>query len=301
MNNIKRYLVLCIAVLSLLCSCIQKETPDKKTTKIKDAYLGWDEVVSSFIKDYANIAFHFNTWLTSPDALKDSIEDQYFKLIKIRQKDAKSWTLEFSSVPIYRIEIVEGADLGTLGSLWKITAYNDQIKQAQQWRDPYDYYSEYKPLLFEEQEIIFYISHQSLNEWYLSLPQSAASNPDMYFLFRNNAATTPTDIFADNVSINGGGHLNFQTVYGLQNQIISLAFLTTTPLQAKEYKNSQYKNLQWLQGEITLEASSSGYSPWSSSISMQSQGEGYYYISIHYKSIEESWNFPETYTHHYWL
>ncbi len=248
--------------------------------------------MNNFLANYVNTAFHFNTWRLAPDHQKDSLEDRYFPLLKIKQETENRWTLRSGGTDLYVIEMTEGSDLTELGTLWTITASNFYFYYNP---DPYPYYTSQ---LFSTVQLKFVIEHQSPNEWHVSTGPYQLDIANINVILKNRDTTPATDILKNNFDIYPTGILSYHAdYYSNVKEKVELYFKTIEPLSAKLFANNAHC-LHWSRGKIALEAySEEKY--WSADITVKDCDKDNYTININYLGVDETWEFPESYEYVY--
>ncbi|MDR2980461.1 MAG: hypothetical protein LBV02_08520 [Bacteroidales bacterium] len=287
--------IIALVIVSLIFGCIRQGNPDEKTRKINEAYYGWDEVMSRFLTDYANVAFHFNHWLTVSEHEKDSLEDRYFSNYKIRQESEKSWLLLNMGTQVYRIEIEEGDNLNDVGTAWRVTVNNNLAETVREFYQSYDfsYYVPYDPLFFSLTETSFSITHNTLGNWIIR--SSTGNGSSLNLMLKNYGSNRCTDIFEDELHIQGGGNLKFSSSHLETEEVVTLAFNIETALLPKQYVRLNSQNrLNWAGGKFNLAASSANAN-WMAVLRMRDSNDDEYFLEIHYKDIVEVWNYPTAY------
>lgn len=104
-------------------SCVVEESDRLDLTGTQKAYqmfMYWRYGYSNTQMRFANVAFNFNTWLSAPDASRDSVAYAYFRDYVLRDNGNGSWSILHQYREIYTIETQDKL-LSEPGATWTVT------------------------------------------------------------------------------------------------------------------------------------------------------------------------------------
>jgi hypothetical protein len=229
-------MIISLLAIGSFVSCTVEPSDYSKKNPMKHAYSifqYWQFGLCNTQMRFANVAFNFNTWLSADEGAKDSIAQQYFKDVTIRENGGGSWSLLVKGVEKCVIE-TNNQSLSAMGARWTVT--EKEILANYIPNGNFDFYRMYG---FTSNATTATIECQKQGSWFVNVNYNPETDslmlggpaPHLSVVYATPDQSVICDLRDGNYSINGHGCFEFNALpYGEDQEVVALYFQIEEPL-----------------------------------------------------------------------
>lgn len=283
-------------MLTILFSGCVNEAPEKNQNG-KNVYNSWNSSMTMLIRDYFDIPFLFNTWLETPEELRNDVEDALFPYYKIRQFNENEWGLYNANELAYYITKNEHT-LSEPGANWTVKIYIQYFYSMEE-----NYYPSNSSLTsFQSVPTTLHISYVQPNEWSLKMSEYPAHS-EINIRIKAGAEGLTHGLMHSEYTLKGSGALTFSYsdyhsygYYDYEAKTSYLSFEITNGMIFSHigdfYSDNYYSSgpvAYWSNGELQLKGTNDEGDLTEAKLSFFKPSVGQYCANITCRGITEEW------------